>query len=1138
MSEGARVLIEALCATYSPDGAQRARAEAALKAMESAPGYVPALLQVAVAGEADRGVRLAAAIALKNAVRRSWAVPEDVRATTTNALVCDADKAAVRAGVLDAMCAAEPLVRKQLAVAVQRIALWDFPNAWPDLVPRVLALLGAQRMDAVLAALLALRHVLGNFARTDARDPLAKHLARAVDAVFPVLEQMLPVLAAAPPSRDTLVAEALVVKIFRECTSTCLPAHFHRAPVVETWMTFFGTLLQRPLLILQQQQQQGQQQQGQEQQNAMAAATAIGAAAARMKAEDAALYWKAPRRAVGVVLLWLVRYGGSRRTKNARLNAALVPFRTRYACALAQTMMQLLAQCDALRMPATLVYSCMTYLGNGARFEKLFRPLEPHVLDLLTRIAFPMCCASAQTLQLATTDPVEFLQCELCGDSGDDDDDGEGGSGGSDVGGGLYTRRQGARNVIVDFCHFRADTYLMPLMQFVVRVLNETRGSTAAEALSRKYGALTVIAALDMTLRDRAVFAAQLEPMLAAHVLPELGSSHPLLRAQACWTFARYCGIAWRDAGLFTRACEAVLALTGDANLIVSVFATRSLQCVVATDLGREVLRPVLGRVLDVFYRLIDRTDIDLDDLVDALNTVTTTYGAAVAPYATGMCAHLAAAFGGVLAALGDDTDPSDAAVSKANTCLVTLVSVLVSVLGTPDLAAQLVAALVPLVAHVLAAPGDRYLDFYTETFALLRVMTQAVLQPTPALWSLFPAVCRCCDASPDFLPDAVAPLHYYISRDPATFLADPAALAAVRALVARLVADPHSDEVEASRACLLATAPIYFCTSSSTAGSAGNAAVDAYTADAVLLAAQRLAAAPPVEGRVLRVLLLGIVLAGLYTRPALTLAALAAHAPALATVLRALHAARPHFTRAEDQTAALLALAAVFCLPLHTLPPLVQQHAPTLLRDALAFMRRRQHRAFLDARADALAAVQGEAAARGVPWRSLAPPDLLAADPYEGAAWQSDSDEPDIAEAVAAYKEDLDELDTEYCGVGDDDDDEEENDGDDGDEGDDDELDDERMNRLAESEVAEFGFDDDCDFDEFTEIDEEGLLSPFVGVDHVACFGAAMKRLVTLAATTPALAAVLSALEPKYQQQMQHWITLADAAASATSSQ
>ena len=111
MSEGARVLIGALCATYSPDATERGNAEAALKAMESAPGYLPALLEVSVAGGADRGVRLAAGIALKNAVRRCWGAAEGAGAS---ACVAAADKAAVRGAVLDAMCAAEPLVRKQL----------------------------------------------------------------------------------------------------------------------------------------------------------------------------------------------------------------------------------------------------------------------------------------------------------------------------------------------------------------------------------------------------------------------------------------------------------------------------------------------------------------------------------------------------------------------------------------------------------------------------------------------------------------------------------------------------------------------------------------------------------------------------------------------------------------------------------------------------------------------------------------------------------------------------------------------------------------------------------------------------------------------------------------------------------------
>ena len=298
-----------------------------------------------------------------------------------------------------------------------------------------------------------------------------------------------------------------------------------------------------------------------------------------------------------------------------------------------------------------------------------------------------------------------------------------------------------------------------------------------------------------------------------------------------------------------------------------------------------------------------------------------------------------------------------------------------------------------------------------------------------------------------------------------------------------------------------------------------------------------------PIESKVLRVLLLDIVLAGLYTRPELTLATLAGHEGALGAALGALHAARPLFTRGEDQRAALLALAALFRLAPHTLPPLVQQHARTLLVDALAFMRRHEHGAFLAARADALAAAQAQAAARGVPWRSLAPPDVLAADPYAGDAWHSDSDEPEIAEAVAAYDEDLrgdggDDVNTEYCGVGDDDDDDEDVDEGEGGEGDeeddDDEIDDDRMNRLAEDEAEAFGLDDYDDFDEFTEIDEEGLLSPFVGVDHVAFFGGAMKHLATLAATMPALAAVLSSLPPKYQQQMQHWIARADSAAAS----
>ena len=150
----------------------------------------------------------------------------------------------------------------------------------------------------------------------------------------------------------------------------------------------------------------------------------------------------------------------------------------------------------------------------------------------------------------------------------------------------------------------------------------------------------------------------------------------------------------------------------------------------------------------------------------------------------------------------------------------------------------------------------------------------------------------------------------------------------------------------------------------------------------------------------------------------------------------------------------------------------------------------------------------------RGVPWRSLATPQLLAPDPYDNDAWQSDTDTAIIKKA----------------GLDEDDDDDDDGVGfgarRGGDEEDEDEEDEDGMARLAAEEAEMF---DDDDLDDFADIDAEGLMSPFVGMDHVALFSSTMKKLAALAQTTPGLAAMLAALPPKKQRQMQHWIAQAD---------
>jgi len=120
----------ALGATLSPDAATRGEAELYLKKCERTAGFPALLLDLA---RAKGGEAAAAATYLKNFISAGW----DARTAADGATpVADAERAAIRSGLLDAVCAAGGgPVAAQLSRALVLVADRDFPARWPELLP-------------------------------------------------------------------------------------------------------------------------------------------------------------------------------------------------------------------------------------------------------------------------------------------------------------------------------------------------------------------------------------------------------------------------------------------------------------------------------------------------------------------------------------------------------------------------------------------------------------------------------------------------------------------------------------------------------------------------------------------------------------------------------------------------------------------------------------------------------------------------------------------------------------------------------------------------------------------------------------------------------------------------------------------
>ena len=1111
MTEAMNILINALGATFSADEGQRKQAERTLGEMESVGGYVPALLSVVTSGAAPLEVRQAAAIQLKNVVVLRWRPrrkqqQQGAAAPPTTALSPE-DKAAVRGQLVEAVCSVPRLLQKQLCVALQSVAFHDYPAHWPDLVEKTVRFLGAPDHAVAYGALLALRAVYRNLDYVKQRDPLRVALDGAAPAVFGVLAQLAAATTAVPvPTPETLAFERGVLRVFVSAVRAFLPAYFCDARVLAQWLGLVGALLARPLTV-----------------------------APRPPAVAAAAWWRVPARCAEFLLTWLYKYGSAAAVHSKAQKRATAPFRQSVAPAAARTLVELVARRAELGVPDRVVATALGLVGACSKYPTVYAALAPRLADIVTRVVFPLACATPAEEEMAVRDPAEYLRIEFgaptadcCDDCGDGNDGIEGSSSSSSL-------RLSATNALVNLCQRKPRDTLVPLMQFVARTL----GAATRDGDARtKFGALVVVTALDSTLKRSELYRAQLEPMLLHYVVPDLASAHVLLRAMACLTFARYADIAWTPASApaLAAAIERICALTHDAQLVVAAFATLSLKHLVQVPAGKAALRPRLADIFDTFFRFIDLPDVDNDDMVMTLEVFAEIYKDEIAPFAGDICVRLCRTFLDTLRSIADTAatsgagaaaaaaaagDDNDLRMFKAIGCLETLRTIVGAVHTAPALVHQLtVGVFVPFFGVVLGLSTDLTSEYMDDLLALLQLLTCYVDPLPPELWGLYAPLFAVVDAYPSALALLVGPLENMVSKAPDTFLADPARLHALAAAVARVLRDPAWDEQEALKACQLAEIPLLYL----------RGRIDPYASALLALVLSRLFPTAKQQQQqqqggkeeeeeeeeetpvCLQVLLLELVLDVLCYDARLGLAQLA-DAGALGPVLDALARLAPSFARTYDKQVAVLGLASVLRVPYAALPGDLQPRLGAVVVRLLRFLRDLKQQEFVTAQAEALDALEEAAAAKGVKAQTLLP-DTLRHDPFNDDLWD-DSDAEDECDDECGDDDD-DGIDAYAAGNEEDDDDgengeEEEEDGDGDGDGDDDAL-------CDEGGMFEDEYDGLCD------LDDEDVQNPVTEAPHRACALDAIAGLAAGPLACPETLAVCNALPEHYKQQIRLW--------------
>lgn len=130
-------------------------AEKKLQEWELEPGFYSVLLNVLSNHSIDGNVRWLAVMCFKNGVDRYW------RKNAPHA-ISDEERIKLRQGLLSTSILSEPVaqIATQLAVLISKIARFDCPANWPDLVPELMGALKAPQPLVQHRSLLIFHHVV------------------------------------------------------------------------------------------------------------------------------------------------------------------------------------------------------------------------------------------------------------------------------------------------------------------------------------------------------------------------------------------------------------------------------------------------------------------------------------------------------------------------------------------------------------------------------------------------------------------------------------------------------------------------------------------------------------------------------------------------------------------------------------------------------------------------------------------------------------------------------------------------------------------------------------------------------------------------------------------------------------------
>ena len=704
----------------------------------------------------------------KNRVTKGWTKVEDAAPATTQ--ITNDEKDAVRPRIVPIIATAQPAIRAQLVVALQKILHSDFPKQWPDFVQVTTNLLNAQDLQSVFAGLLCLLAICRTyrFKMGDNRGDFDK----IVEATFP---QLLTIGNSLVNETSLEAGEMLrtVLKAYKHAIYFELPKTLRTHQAMVDWCTLFLRVVAK-----------------EPPENSMME---------DVDERELNHWWKCKKWSYVNLNRLFVRYGNPASLQKGtgdEYTDVAKSFIGTFAPEILKGYLQQIEEWIHKRrwLSKPCLSFTLAFMDECVKPKSMWDHLKPHMPILIEHLIFPVLCQTDEDLQQFEDEPAEYLHRKL----------------------NFYEEISApdvsATNFLVTLTKSRRKQ-TFEILTFVNNIVNKYEAAPDDQKSPReKEGALRMIGTLaNVILGKKSPIADQVEYFFVRHVFPEFRSPHGFLRARACDTLEKFEALDFKDPNNLTIIYRNILESMADPDLPVRVEAALALQPLIRHDPIRTMMQQNIPQIMQQLLKLAN--EVDVDALANVMEDFVEVFATELTPFAVALSEQLRDTYVRIVRELierntskeGDEGfgDFLDDKSITALGVLQTIGTLILTLESTPDVLAHLETILMPVITVTLE---HRLYDLYNEVFEIIDSCTFAAKVISPTMWQAFELIHQTFKTGAElYLEDMLPALENFVNYGFGTLMESPAYLDAMVDMVRTIFKDEKVGGVDRICGCRLA---------------------------------------------------------------------------------------------------------------------------------------------------------------------------------------------------------------------------------------------------------------------------------------------------------------------------------------------